>query len=171
MFFIKYYASILDNILDHEYKFMKERGLEIFQKPELSFKVEFDFAKGHPFYGKIDRIDVDKTNKKLYVADYKTSSIPKKDKIDTGEDVQLAIYIMAIAKDFPDYNGYDAYYISIKELKHTEANFKSLEEARRVFSYYGDKAVQGILNGDYNPNPIDPSICEDCDYRRCCGAV
>lgn len=169
--FIKYYAGILKNILDHEYEFMRERGLEIFQNPELSFNVEFDFVKASIFSGKIDRIDIDKKNKKLYIADYKTSLIPKKDKIESGEDIQLAIYIMAIAKNYPDYDSYDAYYISIKELKHIEANFKSVEEARKVFSYYGDKAIQGIINGDYNPNPIDKSICEDCDYRRCCGAV
>lgn len=168
--FLKQYGSIIKKILDSEYEYMKEKGLELFKTPELKFEVKLEFSDDIPIRGKIDRIDLDKKNNTIYVADYKTSSIPSEDEIQSGEDIQLAVYIMAISAQFPGYDAYNAYYISIKEHKRTELN-GSVEDAKILFSKHGMKAVEGLKNGIYTPNPMDPEICEKCNYRRCCGAV
>ena len=168
--FIKYYADIVEKILDKEFEFLKERGLELFENPEATFEVKLDFTNDMTIKGKIDRIDVDKVNNKLYIADYKTATIPSGAKIKRGEDIQLATYIMAMASKYPSYD-YDGYYISIKNLTHTELKLNSTDEAKQIISIYGFKAIEGIQNGIYTPAPMDPETCDTCSYRRCCGAV
>ncbi len=169
--FIKYYTNIIKKILDAEFKYMKERKLEIFKNTELKFKVSLDITNGMPLHGTVDRIDIDKKNNKLYIADYKTSSIPSKTEINTGKDIQLAVYIMAIANEYPNYDGYNAYYISIKNHEHSELETDSLEEVQKLFSIHGIDAIKGLLNGSYSPQPMDVEDCEKCSYRRCCGTV
>ena len=126
---------------------------------------------GVPVKGKIDRLDVDKAKNDLYVVDYKSSQIPSGTDIKSGEDIQLAVYIMAMASKYPEFNDYNGCYVSIKELKRSSLDILSLEKAKELFSIYGLKAVKGIKDGVYTPRPMDTSICEKCDYRRCCGAV
>ncbi len=169
--FLKYYSSIIKKILDAEFKYMKEKGLEIFKNTELKFKVSLDITNGIPLHGTVDRIDIDKKNNKLYIADYKTSNIPSKTEVNTGKDIQLAIYIMAIANEYPNYDGYNAYYISIKKHEHSELELASLEEVKKLFSIYGVPAVKGLIDGSYSPQPMNIEDCEKCDYRRCCGTV
>jgi len=168
--FIKYYSSVVENILREEVVFMKEHKLEIFDRTESEFKVVLDIDEGVSVKGKIDRIDVDKANKKLYVADYKTSQIPTGTSIKSGEDIQLAVYIMAMAQKQPDFD-YDGYYISIKDLKHSPAGLLSLDKAKEYFSIHGLNAIKGIKNGVFSPAPMDMNTCEKCNYRRCCGTV
>jgi len=167
--FIKYYSSIVENALNEESQFMQEEGLELFER-ETMFNVKLDVTGDVPIKGRVDRIDVDKTNKKLYIADYKTSTMPNGVDIKSGDDIQLALYIMAMATKYPDYD-LGGYYISIKKLERTNMELLSLDEARNIFSVNGSKAVQGIKAGIYTPKPLDPATCEKCDYRRCCGAV
>ncbi len=169
--FLKYYGTVIKKILDSEYAYMKENGLEIFQTPELKFEVKLELGENITLNGKIDRIDLDKANNKLYIADYKTSSIPSNAEIESGEDIQLAVYIMAIAAQYPGYDGYNAYYISIKEHNRTKLELSSVEKAKELFLKYGAKAVEGLKKGDYTPAPMEIETCEKCNYRRCCGAV
>jgi ATP-dependent helicase/DNAse subunit B len=160
----------VENILREEVEFMKEHNLEIFDRTESEFKVVLDINEGVPVKGKIDRIDVDRANKKLYVADYKTSQIPTGASIKSGEDIQLAVYIMAMALKQPNFD-YDGYYISIKDLKHSPMGLLSLDKAKEYFSIHGFGAIKGLQNGVFSPAPMDTNTCEKCNYRRCCGAV
>ncbi|MFH1222861.1 MAG: PD-(D/E)XK nuclease family protein, partial [Pseudomonadota bacterium] len=168
--FVKYYSSIIENALNNEYEYMCEKGLELFEEPEKTFEVKLPLAGDILLKGRIDRVDVDKVNKKLYAADYKTSVIPSGAAVKRGEYIQLALYIMALASKYSGY-AYDGYYISIKDLKRTELKLSSLKEAEDIFSINGLAAVNGIKKGIYTPAPLDTETCATCNYRRCCGAV
>ena len=168
--FVKYYATIIENFLKKEVEFMRGKGLSLFERTEKKFQVSLDITEGLPLKGKIDRIDIDKQNNKLYVADYKTSKIPTATDIRNGEEIQLAAYIMAMAAEYPQYD-YDGYYISIKGLERTNLKITSLDDAKNILAIRTPEAVKGIKKGLYTPRPMDPDMCEKCDYRRCCGAV
>ncbi|MEI6080708.1 MAG: PD-(D/E)XK nuclease family protein, partial [bacterium] len=67
------------------------------------------------FYGKTDRIDVNKRDNAFYIIDYKKSITPKKPEIEDGRKVQLLLYMAAASLIFPEIKAGGGCYISLSK--------------------------------------------------------
>lgn len=82
-----------------------EENLQHFRPWKSEYKFENVILNGFRFQGRIDRIDIDETNKKILLVDYKTGKEPAK----TLEEhwryfdlAQLAIYMLAMKQKLPE---------------------------------------------------------------------
>ncbi|MBU0476014.1 MAG: PD-(D/E)XK nuclease family protein [Bacteroidetes bacterium] len=140
--------------------------------------------------GKIDRIDVDKTNKLFEVIDYKTGSKKiTKGEIEEGLSLQLPIYVWA-AKTLLLNNTeeiYDAEAMTIYSLKYKDDIFgknkvslsqkKNISQAELIEEYvnialgYVKNSVENIRKGHFPLTRFldnNEKVCKFCNYKMIC---
>jgi CRISPR/Cas system-associated exonuclease Cas4 (RecB family) len=116
--------------------------------------------------GKIDRLD--RTSKGIEVIDYKSSSSPPVGiKDETGKaniDLQIPLYIDAMAQEYPEEN-IDAVYYSLSKCKPIRRNKTNPEDLER----FVEQVKQHLTEGNY---PIAPDIqfkaCNYCQFDLVC---
>lgn len=122
-----------------------------------------------------DRVDT--LDKKYYIIDYKTGSLPKKKELEIGEDFnafQLPMYALIFSRGNLDIVGGMLYY-KIEENSHT----RDIVEGRDVRGYLTDfqeKILMPTIKEIIDPGvPFsqtdDPEACKYCAYMQICGDV
>jgi ATP-dependent helicase/nuclease subunit B len=142
-------------------------------------------AGGIEVRGKIDRIDINKENKKLRVIDYKLGgSRPTKEDIETGISLQLPLYLFA-AKELikaqlkKDYTPEQANIYSLKYKKgyFGRVNVSGLSNSFEVEEIINacfdsiEKYVHSISNGIFNLTKLkdrENKVCRFCSFRAVC---
>ena len=116
-------------------------------------------------------------DKKYYIIDYKTGSLPKNKEIEIGEDFnafQLPMYALIFSKGNFDVIGGMLYY-KIEENSRT----RDIVEGRDVKTYLNDfqeKILIPTIKDIVNPGlPFaqadDPESCKYCTYKQICGEI
>ena len=116
--------------------------------------------------GEIDRLD--RTSKGIEVIDYKSSSsLPVGIKDETGKaniDLQIPLYIDAMAQEYPQEN-IDAVYYSLSKCKPIRRNKTNPEDLER----FVEQVKQHLTEGNY---PVEPDIqfkaCNYCSFDLVC---
>ncbi len=130
--------------------------------------------------GKIDRVDIDYTEEKFKVIDYKSGTFkPSEKDIQAGLSLQLPLYMIAarelirlrLAKDFIPAGGeiYSLKY-SEKDLKKSTVIKESPEMADNCIQMI-EKYVDSIAGGNFNLSELEDRekrICRFCTYRTVC---
>lgn len=151
-----------------------------------SLNIETEMGTIH-LKGRIDRVDVNHTSKNFAVIDYKTGNLPPLAEIKSAQSVQLPLYLMA-AKTllFPTYQPAGAYFYALKEndikgftiadsadvkllSKQANLSLETWQELEAKTTAQVNQAVTNIFKGNFDPKPLDETLCDFCDYRRICG--
>jgi ATP-dependent helicase/nuclease subunit B len=122
-----------------------------------------------------DRIDT--LDKKYYVIDYKTGSLPKNKELEIGDDFlafQLPMYAVIFSRGNFDAIGGMLYY-KIDEASRT----RDIVEGMNVTSYLTDfqdkiliPTIKKILDPDVAFHQSDdPESCKHCTYKQVCGEI
>ncbi len=125
--------------------------------------------------GRIDRID--RSGDKARVIDYKTGAVPKGADIYKGKDLQMGLYIKAVEHVLmPGSTVERAWYCSVGKNKDQEATGakakqKKVDWLKREENMTAAvaKAVRGIREGSFPPNPADlekPRCPESGRYKQ-----
>lgn len=151
-----------------------------------SFEIKTDHST-ITLTGRIDRIDISRSEQNFSVIDYKTGNIPPVSDLKTGKSIQLPLYLMAVKKLlYPDYQPAGAYFYALKENeikgftinpsvdrelmhKRSQVSLESWQEIEEVVLTKVNDSIKGIYNADFDPKPADQKMCQFCDYRRICG--
>lgn len=181
--------SILEEFLNLE--------KELVETGELSFSpVEFEKTIIQNFNineiefklkGKIDRIDIDKSDKSFKVIDYKTGKLPDKRDYQEKISLQLPLYLILVERYFKSLNQdlkiSDAEFIRLSPKKDKNTERKSLmrdyiEEASiNVKTELDDilntiaVIIQNIKGGKFNLTTVEKfetRICSKCSYQGIC---
>lgn len=104
-----------------------------FRKPETETQVSGLIDGKYPWNGTIDRIDIDETNKKFLVADYKIgATTPTSKEIQELERFQLQLYMDAAVEKFPGFEPIGGVYISLKSGKRNQGMVREIfNEAKK----------------------------------------
>ena len=117
---------------------------------------------GYELSFKVDRVDLDKTNNKIRLIDYKTGqNIDKKAKDES--DFQLLFYYLWAKEQYPNY-GIDVFYEDLRESKRV---YIDLDEKMEIFEKKLSK-LPSAKEIDY-PMTLDIQLCKYCDYKVACG--
>jgi ATP-dependent helicase/nuclease subunit B len=126
--------------------------------------------------GKIDRIDRDAGGTRLRVLDYKTGRFKKGLKDDDfarGEALQLALYLLAAEKLFPDKSVESARYLyftlrgGYRVVSFSRAALAERKgELNQMLQTAADLVRDGVF-AQYAPTKTDP--CRACEFRPICG--
>lgn len=137
--------------------------------------------------GRVDRIDRDEKKKQVTIIDYKTGTAESFSQIQKTLTLQLPLYAMAVQKIlYPNdkmsailYYEFKTNHISGLTLtnstdqniltKHYQISETAWQDIIENVSKKVEVLLNGITQGDFHPNPQDPSKCQFCDYRRICG--
>ena len=179
----------------------------VYQKkwePFVPVKIEWDFGRngsaplvlevnGGKIYlnGRIDRIDSDGNG--IFVTDYKRSQTPSGSELTEGLDLQIPVYLMALAALEPQSKVLGGGYYSLKEAKRkggfamqtlgktpfTTNNkpFSDAEDQWLAFSDFCRTTVRGYINtlqqGNFPPAPRKncPEYCPGKDICRAYGEL
>jgi ATP-dependent helicase/DNAse subunit B len=174
--FVDYYianAEALNYFQNSEFEaeFLLDAELKPYER-----KDETDY--GYFIRGFVDRLDV--LDDRINIIDYKSKKIGSKsgkhaktqEKIDTLEDVQLALYMLYAKQHHPDKSLYAAL-LSFKgksaaaffgEL--TDEAFDEEYESRLKEIVFDTKAQ--IESGNFGFDNSDEEVCGWCDYKRIC---
>ncbi|MEI6093551.1 MAG: PD-(D/E)XK nuclease family protein [bacterium] len=116
-------SIIIENILRCEKDFFDKNSIMQIYKTEQELrcfvhikddKIVFNMdPNGLAFYGKTDRVDINKDEASFYIVDYKKSLIPKKQELEDGRKVQLLFYLAAASLLFSDHKPSGAFYVSL----------------------------------------------------------
>ena len=179
----------------------------VYQKewePFVPVKIEWDFGRngsaplvlevnGGKIYlnGRIDRIDSDGNG--IFVTDYKRSQTPSGSELTEGLDLQIPVYLMALAALEPQSKVLGGGYYSLKEAKRkggfamqtlgktpfTTNNkpFSDAEDQWLAFADFCRTTVRGYINtfrqGNFPPAPRKncPEYCPGKDICRAYGEL
>jgi RecB family exonuclease len=104
---------------------------------------------GFKLFGRVDRVDVTRDVKGLFVIDYKTGSIPSVNGIGSEEGLQLPLYLMGIAVDRPACSVLGGAYLSLTDKKRSgiavEGSEDLLGEAVRGCRVLDQTAMEELL--------------------------
>jgi ATP-dependent helicase/DNAse subunit B len=145
--------------------------------------------------GKIDRIDINESEKTLKVIDYKLGGAkPSANDLTTGTSLQLPLYLFA-AKELikrelgAEYNPAEAQIFSLKyaekdfgkksisikgrrsKTETTEDKIASAEEMIKICLDMVNKFTAEISKGKFNLSTLkdrDSKVCRFCDFKRIC---
>ncbi len=95
-----------------------ESSLQPFETETTVGGVDGVDVGGLALRGRVDRID-HSTRDHLFIVDYKSGSVPSKNKIGTEEALQLPLYMLALAAERPDAEVVGGVYLSAKDRKRT----------------------------------------------------
>ena len=124
--------------------------------------------------GRIDRIDLHRTQRTARVIDYKTGRKPKgldKNKLASGEALQLPLYLMAAARLLPDRQVAEAaYWFMTRRGGYERVGFdaEALGERQGSLMEILRTIAEGIVSGRFFAAAGD--ACRSCDFRLVCGA-
>jgi ATP-dependent helicase/nuclease subunit B len=145
----------------------------------VEFEREFSGIAVAPpvrLHGKIDRIDRDASGGRLRVIDYKTGRFKKwlkEDDFARGEALQLALYILAAEKLFPDKRVEAASYLYFTlrgGYRTMSFSRKALADRQGELNQLLQTAANMVRDGvfaQYAPTKNDP--CRGCAFRQICG--
>jgi RecB family exonuclease len=139
---------------------------------ELEFSnLSFDFAKGRrlTFSGFMDRIDVAQNPKRVRVTDYKSGKYiwQDEDEFKGGRNVQLAIYALAAAAEYPQHEVTESrYYYCTASGRFKTKRIEGSDAARSTLKQILVTLDDVIRAGAFAPVADD---CSFCDYVDICG--
>ena len=172
----------------------REFGVNGFLQPATGALSAEESPGAIKFSGRIDRIDSDASNR-LAIFDYKSSNFGLKQfgSWIKNNKVQLLLYSLAIEKGLTALKNRPVfaalYYVArplaretgfmiegeeqgLYEIKNKRKRNRLSLEQKDVFFSEGEaliqKAVAGMLAGDFAPNPRDPKKCKDCRWSSLC---
>ena len=149
------------------------------RKNESSFSTETPLILDYENFsvrlkGRIDRIDANRDLSEYSVLDYKSgSSIPNRESISNGINLQLPLYIEAVRQTIlsdKKSEPHSGYYYGLKELRKTFA-FKNddgadWDDVFRVTKDFVGEYVGNIRSGKF---PVEPKDCNTpCDWSNLC---
>jgi ATP-dependent exoDNAse (exonuclease V) beta subunit len=171
------------------------------QFPQLGFPRVEQPVRGqlgkYPWTGKVDRVDIDETNKVFVVVDYKTgASVPATKEIEERERFQLPMYMEAMERDLAGYQAAGGLYVSLrtgdrkqglvrKEFNKTKTEstgkcfdlhsrtraLKSDEDFQRIRAEVLAEALrlaEEMEKGVFDVTPLRDDICKRCEARPAC---
>jgi DNA helicase-2/ATP-dependent DNA helicase PcrA len=122
----------------------------------------FDIG-GHNVRGRIDRVDRHPDGS-YELIDYKTGPAKRREELD--DDVQIALYRLAVADDWGIEAADGSYWYVLDDEKVTVAGDPAdLDRVRRIVL----DVAEGVGSQDFEPTPEFES-CSWCDYRLICPA-
>lgn len=150
------------------------------EKPFNDFKLSYDGVEVY-LSGRIDKLMIDKKEKRLIISDYKTGNI-KTSNINKKMLSQLYLYLQKCKEDYPDYE-LMAIYEQIKDTRNTKIlkfvdnddNFTQIETRAsnsfniEEFEYYLGELFLQIADGKYyiTDRPYKDT-CEYCPHAGLC---
>ena len=191
-------------LLSYVWKLQRELVYQKKWEPFVPVKIEWDFGRngsaplvlevnGGKIYlnGRIDRIDSDGNG--IFVTDYKRSQTPSGSELTEGLDLQIPVYLMALAALEPQSKVLGGGYYSLKEAKRkggfamqtlgktpfTTNNkpFSDAEDQWLAFADFCRTTVRGYINtlrqGNFPPAPRKncPEYCPGKDICRAYGEL
>ena len=177
-------SIIIENILKCEKDFFEKNPFMQIYRTEQELrcfvdvkneKVTFNMDNnGLSFYGKTDRVDLNRDNDSFYIVDYKKSSIPKKQELEDGRKVQLLLYMAAASLLFPQNKPSGAFYVSLAKAssgnnprswrvtvngpeQKTCINLNGdsfFDEISQILSKKVIRALNGMKSGVFNIEPV-----------------
>jgi len=135
-----------------------ERPLEVLLGEQLTLR----------FGGRIDRIDINAAEHQARIFDYKSGK-PKSSRLDTGEQFQLPIYLMAVEDLLlKDYAVSESTLWFIGDRKgRKKLNRQDWEASKLAVLAAMRDYAQAISRGIFFPYPR-PEHCRFCDFRAVC---
>ena len=139
---------------------------------ELEFTdLTFDFARGRrlTFRGFMDRVDVAQKPKRVRVTDYKSGRFiwQDDDEFKGGRNVQLAIYVLAAAAEYPKHEVTESrYYYSTASGRFKTKRIEGSDAARATLKQILATLDDIVRAGTFAPVADD---CGFCDYVDICG--
>jgi len=122
--------------------------------------------------GIIDRIDINKSDKKVKILDYKTGKTPSITglQVEKGNHLQLPLYVYLVKSSRPEWNIVNAGIYSLVDNKITWLVNKKINLSQLVD--FAIKSAQrfayNIRQGVFNLPPDNLGNCQYCDYRSIC---
>jgi ATP-dependent helicase/nuclease subunit B len=139
---------------------------------ELEFSdLAFDYARGRRlrFSGFMDRIDVAQNPKRVRVTDYKSGRYiwQDEDEFKGGRNLQLAIYVLAAAAEYPKHEVTESrYYYSTAAGRFKTKRIEGTDAARSTLKQILVTLDDIVRAGTFAPVAED---CVFCDYTDICG--
>jgi RecB family exonuclease len=139
---------------------------------ELEFEdLTFDYARGRrlTFSGFMDRVDVAHKPNRVRVTDYKSGKYiwQDEDEFKGGRNVQLAIYILAAAAEYPKHEVTESrYYYSTASGRFKTKRIEGSDAARATLKQILVTLDDIVRAGTFAPVADD---CGFCDYVDICG--
>ena len=137
--------------------------------------------------GRIDRVD-STSRGELFIVDYKSGSVPKKNQLGTAEGLQLLLYMLALAAERPNETVVGGAYVSAKDKGRSGvvtagcedllgtgghgchiAGEEAFQEMLQAALSLALKAAEGMRRGTIAPLP-DRDCPSWCDLRPVCRA-
>ncbi|MGE3260590.1 MAG: PD-(D/E)XK nuclease family protein [Bacteriovoracia bacterium] len=110
---------LLANFLEEDARYYEL--FPYFRDPDVEKKVSGSLGEGLPWEGKVDRVDVDETNRRFVVSDYKLgATTPTSLELDSLERFQLQLYLDAMEKQYPGFEPAGGLYVSLKTGKRNQ---------------------------------------------------
>ena len=186
--------TLLINWLRRESNLMQRTGMRQvkaeyeFGRNSVKLPVEVKTPAGGTvkFRGQVDRVDISGDNKQVIVYDYKSGSSGsyeglKKDPLKKGTKLQLPIYSMAVAAEYPEAEVSAAYWFvresGVKEFIPGESGYQK-EQTESQLVKVVEKIISGIDRGVFPAHPGEANNlpgrpasfenCTYCDYERVC---
>lgn len=151
----------------------------------IRFDIKLESGASAKMEARIDRLDF-LGDKGLRIIDYKSSrQDPKKEKVQTGELLQLAVYLIAAKHAYPDRDEMEAYFLNMTPAKpdykgkkpdkpykqegHGRESSAEIEDIGRATI---ERLMLGIESGNIEVSPLhgdtQNSPCRYCEYRGIC---
>jgi ATP-dependent helicase/DNAse subunit B len=124
--------------------------------------------------GIVDRIDVDNERGTFRVTDYKLSSAPSFEQIENGDELQLALYLLAYQSASRELGLRPAggrYAVIRNPSAKSAISFDNHQE----FKAWAERVTERVFelerrlaHGDVSPKPRDMAECSRCSFRYVC---